>query len=195
LDVTDRLERNRIIRGLLAELDLHGPGERIHAERVAVYSVSVGARMGMIESDLLALRYAAELHDVGKIQVSASLLRKMGRLSEEDLDELRSHARRGADLLAQYEWLDESVSMIRHHHERWDGAGYPAGLMGTLIPLGSRIIAVAEAFDVMVFGGWGMRRTEEEALLELRTQAGAQFDPSVVEAFEAIQPLVQPVSV
>ena len=94
----------------------------------------------------------------------------------------------------QYDWLSESVEMIRHHHERWDGQGYPAGLMGTLIPLGSRVIAVAEAFDTMVHGPWGMKRDEHEALLELEAQAGAQFDPAVVEAFEAVQPIIQPVS-
>jgi HD-GYP domain-containing protein (c-di-GMP phosphodiesterase class II) len=188
-------ERNDIVRGLLQELDLHGPGEREHAERVAVYSVATGHELGMDEAELLALRYAATLHDVGKVRVDADLVNKLGRLSEEELQEMRRHAELSLEVLEQHDWLHASLPMIIHHHERWDGNGYPTGLPANLIPLGARIIAVAEVFDTLVAGpAWKARVSEADAVEELRSCAGTQFDPEVVAAFQKVQPLIQPVS-
>lgn len=191
--VTSR-EQNDIVRGLLKVLDLHGPGERGHAERVAVYSVATGFEMGLRERDLLELRFAATLHDVGKVKVDAALVNKLGTLDESEIAAMRLHAELSLELLEEFEWLQPSLPMIIHHHERWDGGGYPTGLSANLIPLGARIIAVAETFDVLTTtAGWSTPRSDQEAIKELESCASSQFDPEVVQAFLKIQPLVQPV--
>jgi HD-GYP domain-containing protein (c-di-GMP phosphodiesterase class II) len=187
-----RIERNDIIRGLLERLDRHSPSERAHAERVAVYAVATGEAMGLDDELLLNLRYAALLHDVGKISVDARLLSKIGLMSEQEMGALRLHALIAASVLESFEWLSPCLPDIRHHHERWDGQGYPDGLTGPDIPLGARIIGVAEVFDVIVTGQHSDARTEEGAIAEIRRCAGTQFDPRVVDAFLEIQPLVQP---
>src|SRR5579862_5522937 len=196
ISITDdeRIERNRIIRSFLLRLDRHSPSEKDHAERVAVYAVATGEKMGLDDESLLNIRYAATLHDVGKISVDARLLRKIGKLSEEELAALRLHALVAASMLEAIEWLEPCLPDIRHHHERWDGHGYPDGLAGSAIPLGARIINISEAFDVMVTVLHGDPKGEKTALEEVRRCSGSQFDPTVVEAFLEIQPLIQPVA-
>lgn len=187
---------NDLIRSLLRALEGHAPGEGGHAERVAVYAAATGEQMGMDERELLHLRRAAQLHDVGKVKVSADILRKPDRLSDAEWDELRLHAILAESVLESLWFLSPAMPMIRHHHERWDGAGYPDGLAGEKIPLGARIIGVAEAFDSLTQSTpFRAASLEAEALGELRRCAGSQFDPAVVEAFEKIQPLIQPLRV
>jgi len=185
---------NDTVRALVQALDLHEPGEGGHSERVSVYATAVGHELGMTFDALLDLRRAAALHDIGKISVSQATLRKLGELDEAELEELRSHAFMALKIVESFEWLRPTVPMIRHHHERWDGSGYPDGLVGEEIPLGARIIGAAEAFDVLVTGSpWRRPVGEDEALEELRRCAGAQFDPQVVAALSQVQPLIQPV--
>jgi HD-GYP domain-containing protein (c-di-GMP phosphodiesterase class II) len=193
--ITDeqRQERNDVIRSLLSRLDRHSPSERGHAERVAVYAVAVGDKLGLDEDLLLNLRYAALLHDVGKISVDAHLLRKIGKLTEEEMDALRLHALIAAGMIEAFDWLAPCLPDIRHHHERWDGHGYPDGLVGPDIPLGARIIGLSEAFDVILSGLHGSPSSEETALAEIVRCSGTQFDPRIVEAFLDVQPLIQPV--
>jgi HD-GYP domain-containing protein (c-di-GMP phosphodiesterase class II) len=182
-----------VIRSLLGRLDRHSPSERGHAERVAVYTVATGNALGLDDDLLLNLRYAALLHDVGKISVDAHLLQKMGKLTEEEMDALRLHALIAASVIEAFDWLEPCLPDIRHHHERWDGQGYPDGLVGPDIPLGARIIGLAEAFDVIFTGLHGSPRSDETALAEIVRCSGTQFDPRVVEAFLTVQPLIQPV--
>ncbi|MBS1721846.1 MAG: HD domain-containing protein [Armatimonadetes bacterium] len=185
---------NDTIRALVQALDLHEPGEAGHSERVSVYATATGHELGMSYDDLIDLRRAAALHDIGKISVNPTTLRKLGDLSEEELEELRSHALMAMRIVESFEWLRPTVPMIRHHHERWDGEGYPDGLAGDQIPLGARIIGACEAFDVLLTGSpWRHAVDDDEALAELRRCAGAQFDPDVVAAFAKVQPLIQPV--
>ena len=185
---------NDTIRALVETLNLHEPGEGGHAERVAVYATATGHRLGMTFDEVLHLRRAATLHDIGKISVSSTTLQKIGELEDAELEELRSHALLALSVIETYEWLRPTLPMIQHHHERWDGTGYPAGLKGNDIPLGARVIGVAEAFDVLVTGSpWRRKITIAEALEELRRCCGSQFDPAVVSAFEAVQPVIQPV--
>jgi HD-GYP domain-containing protein (c-di-GMP phosphodiesterase class II) len=185
---------NDTIRALVRALDLHEPGEGGHSERVSVYATATGHRLGMSFDELVNLRRAAALHDIGKISVNQATLRKLGDLDESELEELRSHALMAMKIVESFEWLRPALPMIRHHHEWWDGTGYPDGLVGEAIPLGARIIGACEAFDVLVSGSpWRRHVTEEEAVAELVRCSGTQFDPRVVESLREVQPLIQPV--
>jgi len=187
-------EKNDTVRSLLKALDLHGPGERAHADRVAVYAVATGHKMGLDEDELVHLRFAATLHDVGKVKVDAEVVNKLGSLDQDEIEAMRLHAELSLGILEGFDWLASSLPMIVHHHERWDGQGYPTGLAANLIPLGARIIAVAESFDALTSNsGWYRPRGIDEAKSELMSCRGTQFDPEVVDSFLEIQPLVQPV--
>jgi HD-GYP domain-containing protein (c-di-GMP phosphodiesterase class II) len=185
---------NDLIRSLVRALEGHAPGEGGHAERVAAYAVATGERLGLDDGDLLHLRRAAQLHDVGKVRVDPALLLKPERLSHEDWEALKLHAILAERVLESLEFLAPAISSIRHHHERWDGTGYPDGLNGERIPIGARIIAVAEAFDCLAQGSaFRPGVAADEALAEIRACSGSQFDPAVVSAFLQVQPLIQPV--
>lgn len=185
---------NDAIRALVETLDTHDPGEGGHSERVAVYATSVGHRLDMTFRELLDLRRAAALHDVGKISVNQTTLRKLGELDEEEIEEIRAHALYAMAIVESYEWLKPTLPMIRHHHERWDGTGYPEGLAGEDIPLGARIIGVCEAFDVLLTGSpWRRPVSDDDALAELQRCSGTQFDSEVVVALREVHPLIQPV--
>lgn len=188
----ERIERNQTIRELLEKLDHHLPSEKGHAERVAIYSVATGEKLGLSDDFLLELRYAATLHDVGKIRIDRKLLTKIGKLDDSEFAAMRLHAAIAESVLESIDWIKPALPSIRHHHERWDGQGYPDGLQGGDIPIGARIIHVAEAFDVMVAGSYREPAIEAAALDEIRDCSGTQFDPRVVDAFLEIQPLVQP---
>ena len=192
---TLRSAHNDTIRALVQAMDMNMPGEGGHSNRVAVMAVATAERLGMGPEELLQVRQAAALHDVGKIALDSRLLHKVGPLTSADVEALRKHATAAMRVLETLTWLAPCSQMIVHHHERWDGKGYPDGLSGREIPLGARIIAVAETFDVLVTPScWKEWVGEEEAMAELRHCAGSQFDSEVVEAFAAIQPLIQPIA-
>jgi HD-GYP domain-containing protein (c-di-GMP phosphodiesterase class II) len=187
-------ERNDQVRSLLASLDKRVPGEAAHAERVAVYATATGHAMGVRSTALQELRFAATLHDVGKTSLDPGPLLRIGPLTSQERTQMQSHVTLAEALVGAIEWLRPCVSAIRHHHERWDGRGYPDGLSGESIPLFARVIAVAEAYDAMTLLSSGREAlTEEQAAEELRRESGGQFDPLVVQAFLKVQPLIQPV--
>ena len=189
-----RESRNDTVRSLVRALEMHGPGEGAHSERVAVYATATGNQLGMDDDELLDLRWAAALHDVGKIAVDPKLLRKFGKLTDEEMRLMRSHADTAMRVIGEFDWLKNAVPMVRHHHERFDGTGYPEGYAGDDIPIGARIIAVAETFDVLTEEcAWREPMSCDDAIEEINRCSGAQFDPDVVEAFCAVQPLVQPI--
>ncbi len=195
-DRTDLETLNDTLREVLARLEAHRPGEAGHGERVAVAAVAVGDRLGLPFESLIELRIAAALHDAGKLAVEPGLLAKEAPLDPSELEAVRRHALLSAEVAEAHALVRRVLPVLRHHHERWDGAGYPDGLAGEAIPLGARIVAVAEAFDAMTQGHPGRPPiSEEEALAVLRAESGRQFDPAVVEAFLAVQPLIQPVRV
>ncbi len=173
-------------------LDSHHPGEEAHAQRVAVYAVAIGQRMGLGAEELVTLKEAALLHDLGKLSVDPALLSKKDAFTNEDLHAIQMHS----ILFSQAPrpaFLDACGPMVRHHHERWDGHGYPDGLHGEEIPLGARVLAVAESFDAIYHGvGWRTPLDEDQSISEIRNGSGTQFDPAVVEAFLEVQPLIQP---
>jgi HD-GYP domain-containing protein (c-di-GMP phosphodiesterase class II) len=183
---------NARLRELLKELDEHAPGEAEHGERVAVYSVAIGEKMGMDGTALERLRFASALHDFGKLGLPSELLTSAEALTDTETAELRVHPTWAAAFL-----MERGVPAyegILAHHERWDGSGYPLGLCGEEIPLEGRIIAVAETFDILNYGApWQTKKTETEALDIVRHAAGSHFDPAVVEALLLVQPLIQPV--
>ena len=171
-------------RGLVTALEARVPGAAAHAERVATQSRRVARRLGLTSREARRVECAARLHDVGKIIVSPEILEKPGRLVPCEHAEIQRHAIFGARLVASLE-DPELIAIVRHHHERWDGKGYPDGLKGEDIPLGARIIAVADSFDAMTSDRPYRRAlSHATALAEIERNSGIQFDPQVVEAFQ-----------
>lgn len=193
---TDRADRNVLVRALLRTLDLSAPGERAHAERVSVYSLAVGDALGLSDAELETLRYAALLHDVGKAKLDQNLLNKVGSLSKREVQEIRLHAELSVRLVETIEFLEPAIPLIRYHHERWNGNGYPEGLKEDQIPLGARVIGLCEAFDVMTMGAsWRTKETVLAAREELKRGSGREWDPEVVGAFLSVQPIIQPIGI
>ncbi|MEA2552100.1 MAG: hypothetical protein QOJ65_276 [Fimbriimonadaceae bacterium] len=187
-------ERNDQLRSFLEALEKRVPGEKAHADRVAVYATATGHQMEIRGEALFQLRCAATLHDVGKASLDPGPLLKIGSLTTEERSKMQAHVTLAEALVDAIEWLRPCIPAIRHHHERWDGGGYPDGLAGEAIPLFARIIAVGEAYDAMTFLSLGREPlTEEQAVEELEKESGGQFDPLVVRAFLAVRPLIQPV--
>jgi hypothetical protein len=175
-----------IIRTLVQAVEIKDLYTRGHSERVAKISEMIAAELRMPEDRAEVLRYAATLHDVGKLGVPTRLLRKTGRLDDREFEEIRLHPSRGVEVVRDIAFLDEAYSAILHHHERLDGLGYPSGLRGMRIPPFARIIAVADAFDSMTSTrSYRGARGSDEALTELRANMGTQFDPTIVDAIAA----------
>jgi HD-GYP domain-containing protein (c-di-GMP phosphodiesterase class II) len=131
-----------------------------------------------------SIEYAALLHDAGRLGIPEAILRKPAKLDPAEFDLVKEHTVKGAHLLQPLEILEPAIPIILHHHERYDGTGYPKGLKGDEIPMGARILAVANAFEAMVTGRpYRKAMSVEEAAKEIASHAGTQFDPHVVEAF------------
>jgi len=155
-----------------------------HSRRVVRCAVAIGTAMGISAEEMASLEVGALLHDIGKVGVSDQILRKNGPLSPEEWLEMRKHPEIGYGLTSRISFLDHASPIVRHHHERWDGTGYPDGLCGENIPLAARIFAVADSFDAMVSDRPYRRGMPlEQVIGELRRGAGKQFDPQVVDIF------------
>jgi diguanylate cyclase (GGDEF)-like protein/putative nucleotidyltransferase with HDIG domain len=175
---------------LLEALYEHSPGLRAHVENVAASAVAVGASLGMRGEDIEELRLAARLHDIGKLAIPDAILLKPASLTPDEWSLMQRHAEEGARIIDRLGFLNDAVPAIRHHHERFDGTGYPDRLRGEEIPLGARIIHVADALDSMLTTRiYRAARPAAEALAELRRAAGTQFCPRCVGALERILPL------
>lgn len=171
------------IRTLVQAVETKDAYTRGHSERVARAAVLVGRGLSVTGERLQALEYAGTLHDVGKLGVPTAVLRKTGRLTDEEFDAIKLHPTRGHDIVREIRFLDEALAGIYHHHERLDGLGYPDGLAGEQIPEFARMIAVADAFDSMTSTrSYRSARSVPEALDELQRCSGTQFDPTMVEA-------------
>lgn len=184
-----QLERSRglqAVRALARAVDARDPQTHSHSERVAALSAALAENAGWAPGERERLYEAALVHDVGKIGVPDALLRYPGRLDEEQMAIIRTHAAMGAEIAAGL-LDDDQVSWVRHHHERWDGAGYPDRLPGIYVPEGARIMSVADSFDAMVSDRpYRAGLTVAEAVNEIRVQAGRQFDPELARAFVAM---------
>jgi len=157
-----------------------------HSSRVAVISLELAAAMGLPPEECEALRRGALLHDIGKIGVEDRILRKPGPLTEEEWAAMRKHPLIGHEMLKGLPFLQRGLDAVRHHHERWDGAGYPDALRAEVIPAYARILSVADAIDAMTSDRPYRRRLAFETMsAAIMTGAGTQFDPAVVAAFTA----------
>jgi putative nucleotidyltransferase with HDIG domain len=167
---------------LLASLATHDRRTRGHCERVRAYNDLLAEELGLSESDRDRLRWAALIHDIGKLKVSRRLLNKPGRPTAREWEELHAHPERGAEIAAPLnDWLGPWALAISEHHEHWDGTGYPHGLAGADISLGARIVGVADAFEVMTSPRpYSKPKSAAAARQELASCAGKQFDPQVV---------------
>ncbi len=158
-----------------------------HSQRVVHYAVRTGQQFGLKPAELKTLRYGALLHDMGKIAIPDAVLLKPGRLDAREWEIMRRHPEIGYWFLQDIEFLAGALPIVRYHHERFDGRGYPAGLAGEAIPLGARIFSVADAFDAMTADRpYRQGLPVEVALEEIRRGSGSQFDPQIVEAFLAM---------
>jgi putative nucleotidyltransferase with HDIG domain len=157
---------------------------RGHSDRVVRLSVDIGREIGLTEKDLSSLELASILHDIGKIATFESILNKPEELTEKEFDLVKQHADKGAEIITTIKQLKEIVPVIKHHHERYDGGGYPDGLKGDGIPLMARILCVADSVDSMLEDRpYRKGREMEEIIKELEHGSGTQFDPEVVRAF------------
>lgn len=173
---------------LSAALSVHDRMTRGHAERVRAYAVMIGEQLELEEDDLQKLHWSALLHDVGKLDVSGAILNKPGKPDEVELKSLRAHPARGGEYMAPLEdWLGEWTLAASQHHERHDGEGYPLQLAGDEISLSARIVAVADAYDVMTSTrSYKTAMDPQKARAELLNCSGTQFDPEIVRAFLSV---------
>ena len=179
-----RSPERQTIGVLMRTLHEREPELGIHLEGVAKLAVALGRCLELDAEQLDILTRAARLHDVGKMAVPDAILRKPGPLNDQEWNVIHNHTLIGERILAAAPALVPVAKLVRSSHERWDGGGYPDGLAGQEIPLGSRIIAVCDAYAAMVEDRpWRLPRSSEEALAELRECAGTQFDPALVDVF------------
>ena len=172
------------IGALLNALDARDGIASGHSRRVANYACAIGKAMGFPPKSQRMLELAALLHDVGKILISEHILGKPGKLTDQETYIIRQHPEMGEAIVGAVEFLKETKPFIRHHHERFDGLGYPDGLAGESIPLEARIIFIAEVFDaIRSNSSYQKIRNLKEAIAEMEAGAGTQFDPNILRTF------------
>ena len=177
------------IKSLSLAIDAKDPYTKGHSARVAEYAVSLAHELKWPEDKVEFLQYITLIHDVGKVAVPDSILKKDGLLTNQEYDIMKTHSTAGSEVIKDVKFFTTGSDIIKHHHERWDGTGYPDQLKGKDIPEGARIIAVADAFDAMTSDRPYRRALGHSlALNELKSCAGTQFDPKVVDAFIRIIP-------
>ncbi|HVU79196.1 MAG TPA: diguanylate cyclase [Gaiellaceae bacterium] len=190
LEQANRLLRERstaAMESLSATVDARDAYTAGHSRRVQQLALAIGRELGLSQAELELLGHAALFHDIGKLGIPDAILLKPGALTDEEWVVMASHAEEGASIINRLGFLSDAVPAIRHHHERWDGRGYPDGLVGEEIPLPARIIHVADAFDSMLTTRvYRPARPAAEALDELHANSGTQFCPRCVSALEAV---------
>jgi len=176
-----------VICGFNQLLDLRDLSTGVHSTRLAEWAIRVARKMEIPESDLYQIEVAALLHDIGKIGVPDSILKKEGKLTEEERALMNKHPEYSWSILRLFSGLDKASLYALHHHESYDGRGYPGGLKSTEIPMGSRIVSVIDAYDAMISNRcYRKGMPHHEAVQRLVSAGGTQFDPTVVKAFAEI---------
>ena len=191
-DQLDHLaEMNRLhlctIEALARAIDAKDAVTHGHIRRVQQWAIALARRVGQTEADLRAVEAAAILHDVGKLAIPEHILNKPGRLSAPEFERMKTHAKIGAEILSEIEFPYPVVPIVRHHHENWDGTGYPDRIAGEAIPLGARILAVVDCYDALTSDRPYRRALSAgEAFAIIEERSGTMYDPAVVAAFREI---------
>ena len=168
-------------------IELRDHYTRGHVERVRNHALAIAHQLGWTDVRLNHLAYGSILHDIGKIHILESVLSKPGPLDAAEWDEMKKHPIVGAEMVKNISYLIPAIPIIRHHHERWDGKGYPDGLAGIEIPMSARIVAVADSLDAMITSRtYRKALTPDEAYEEIARCSGTHFDPEVVRAFNSV---------
>ncbi|MCL6479915.1 MAG: HD domain-containing protein [Peptococcaceae bacterium] len=177
----------KTITALTSAIDAKDTYTRNHSRNVARYAVALGEGLGLSSKEIINIHYGAILHDIGKIGVPEVILNKPGHLAPDEFLTIKSHPTIGANILAPIDFLGEALNIVRYHHERYDGNGYPAGLKGESIPYAARVVGIADAWDAMTsHRSYRRALTVETAIRELQEGAGGQFDPAMVNIFTEI---------
>ncbi|HET7140862.1 MAG TPA: HD domain-containing phosphohydrolase [Candidatus Limnocylindria bacterium] len=183
-----RLETTQdVLVALATAIDAKDPMTEHHCARVAERAIALGSAAGLAEAAVEAIGYGAVLHDIGKIGIPEALLLKTGELTPDERAEMQRHSAIGSEILAPLRLGRIVGPVVRSHHERWDGSGYPDGLRGGAIPIGARIVAIVDAHDAMTHDRvYRPRLDPDDARRELVRCAGSQFDPELVELYLAM---------
>jgi len=181
-------EQQRIVLGsiksLVTLLDMRVPQEYTHSAYFSRLVTAIGHEMHLDDKQIESLKYASLLHDTGKVDIPLEILTKTSKLTAKEYSIIQRHPVKGAQILRPLQILKPAIPIIMHHHEKYDGTGYPSRLKKGQIPLGARIMAVADAFEAMVYGRpYRERKDIASALREIKKKSGHQFDPKVVDAF------------
>jgi diguanylate cyclase (GGDEF)-like protein len=175
------------IKPLVEQLESSVVGAFAHSSRVARLSARLATLATLPQPQIDAIRCAALLHDLGKAAIPAGIWQSTGRLSEQEMNAVRQHPVITESLIGEIAFLKEEVSIIRHHHERWDGTGYPDGLAGDAIPIGARLLAICNAYDALRHDRpYRQARSKADTMAEITRCAGTQLDPNLVKLFERI---------
>jgi putative nucleotidyltransferase with HDIG domain len=178
------------ISALASAIETRDPYTGGHTARVTAYSLLLGEELGLSAKELDHLRTGGPLHDIGKIGIDDCILRKPDKLTDAEFDIMKAHTTLGDDILKAIPEMKEIRPIVRSHHERWDGRGYPDGLAAEAIPLLARVVAVADSFDAMTTKrpyNTHHVKTPDEAFAEVERCSGAQFDPQCAQAFVAVR--------
>ena len=180
----DRAQKKQLLTELTSSLEFNDPYTHGHSRRVARYAANIARQMGLSHEQVAKIRAAGAMHDVGKLETPTAILHKTGKLTDEEYEVVKRHPVAGAEMVATL-GDDELTDIVRHHHERLDGTGYPDGLAGDEIPLGARILAVADTFDAITSTrAYRRANPHKKALDILSAEAGTQLDPDAVRAFQ-----------
>ncbi|TRZ95100.1 HD domain-containing protein [bacterium] len=172
------------IKSLVSLLDMRVPQEYTHSPYFSHLVIAIAHQMHLEEKQVQSLKYASLLHDAGKVDIPLEILTKTSKLTPKEYGIIKRHPMKGAEILRPLQILKPVVPIIMHHHEKYDGTGYPSRLKKGQIPLGARIMAVADAFEAMVYGRpYRERKNIPAAIKEIKKKSGTQFDPKVVDAF------------
>lgn len=189
-DLYQQLQKTymQTIKALAQAIDAKDHYTHGHSEKVTKYALMIAQEMGLKSEEIEEIKEACELHDLGKIGIHDYILTKPGKLTLEEWEEVKLHSLKGAEILEPLDFLDGVIDLVRQHHERHDGKGYPYKLTGEQIKIGARIMAVADSFDAMISERPYREKplSKEEAIEEIKKNSGTQFDPKVIGAFLGI---------